>query len=818
MAGEKDSLDQRWQSSLRTLSVQRARLAAALAAVLVPAGAVLDWVLPEHVRGQFLAVRLATTGVIALIFALTFWSGAVRFGRALLFALAVTIATGIGVLQLIGGPAASDYYAGLLVTMVALGILYPWGVGEMAVTCITICAISAAALFERGRPDLAAAFKQIYFLVNTAIVVVAGSYFTRSLREREFRAREALEQKTRELRELDELKTRFFANVSHELRTPLTVVQALVEELRRGSSPDAPKLLASIDRNAQLVLHLINDLLELSQLDAGKAQARKEPFSLSELAEEQVEAVQLLAEHKGVRLRCKNDPVGAFLDREKTAVILRNLISNALKFTGAGGEVDVSVGERNGEAWLMVRDTGPGIAPEDHRQIFDRWVRLQNAEQRNLPGSGVGLALLKELSEMQGGAVEVVSAVGLGSTFIVRFAGAATAPVGKSAPTPHARLLPQDVVDAIEAQELPVTPSSERVLIVEDNHDLRAFLETFLGRAFQVLSAPDGAEALELLSREHVDLVVSDIRMPRLSGHDLLQKIRANDKLKDLPVLLFTAHRGVDAAVASLNAGADDFLGKPFSPRELLARVQALIRMRRLHRQLSQAEKLSMLGTLSAGLAHEIRNPINALVNSVPLIRQDRNSAEADELLEVVEQSAHRVSRIVDDFLGYSRQSTHRPSRWHPPRSIDAMVRLLKLKYAQVQVEPLVEFEDEVAGHPDRLDRVLMNLLDNAAKAVDGKGRIRVHAKAAQNGLQLTVADDGPGIPPDVLPRIFEPFFSLRAHGEGTGLGLHLALQTVRAHGGRLEVHSEPGKGATFTLWLPLKEVPDAGTDAAVGG
>lgn len=704
----------------------------------------------------------------------------------------------------------------------------------MAGACLTIVVVHLLPLFlGHARTVGPGYWVETYFLITAAVVAAVAAHFGERARRREFDQRAELEERTRELheatgnlretveqlREVDRVKSRFFANVSHELRTPLTVILAVVETLEEEAlRPDARERIRVLGQEASALLRLINDLLTLVELDSGRSQPQWRTVDLNALVSAQVSELLPLAERRLLRLTCQAEaqtPICA--DPLKLETVLRNLLSNALKFTPAGGEVHVLVREEAEHAIVEVADTGPGISKNDQTRIFERFTRLPSADGEEVPGWGIGLALVSEVVALHGGSVEVESTRGYGARFRVRLprgqvsaSDAPPVPPRRSPTPPPTELgpLPEGVIWDSPAP-LPEEPALWRVLIAEDHAALRAFLVNFLGRYYQVLEASDGMEALVRVRTERPDLVLADVMMPGLSGHELVTAIRADLTTADTRVVLITAQRGTEAAVRGLTLGADDFLAKPFSPHELVARIGAQLRIRELDRSLAQAQKLATLGTLLAGLAHEIRNPVNVLVNGVPVLRRElppaSNSAAA-EIIDVVEESARRVARIVDDLLGAARREEANLASWNPKEALERNLKLFAHRSNRIAIVNELEYDAPIRGNPNRLDRVVMNLLDNAYREMEPNGgTLTVRCRPEDQGVRIDIEDTGPGIPPEVLPRLFDPFFTTRRVGEGTGLGLHFCREIVQAHRGRLEARSSD-RGAHFTVWLPQGE------------
>ncbi|HYF28263.1 MAG TPA: SpoIIE family protein phosphatase [Baekduia sp.] len=384
-------------------------------------------------------------------------------------------------------------------------------------------------------------------------------------------------ERARALAELDRAKTEFFSNVSHELRTPLTLMLGPLEDGLAGQPVD----LDMVHRNALRLLRHVNGLLDFSRLQAGRIEAQRQAVDLHVLCTDVAGAFRSAVEKAGLALEvdCPSEPTLALVDAEQVEQILLNLLSNALKFTFEGS-VAVRVRTEGGAAVIEVSDTGVGIDAADRERLFERFHRVQGARSRTYEGSGIGLALVRELVELQGGAISVDSTEDQGTTFTVRLPLAPDAPAAAlEAPSGRAQAY---VAEALRWSDAPADGgaaegrgTAARVLVADDNADMRDYLRRLLSPSYEVVLAADGREALDLLRDGGADLVLSDVMMPRLDGFGLLRCLRENPATAHVPVVLLSARAGEEASVEGLDAGADDYVVKPFSARELLARVRA---------------------------------------------------------------------------------------------------------------------------------------------------------------------------------------------------------------------------------------------------
>jgi len=437
------------------------------------------------------------------------------------------------------------------------------------------------------------------------------------------RAAEEERKRLESLAEIDRAKTAFFSNVSHEFRTPLTLMLGPVEDLLAksytGLSPAAKSQLELVNRNGSRLLRLVNTLLDFSRIEAGRMQAIYLPTDLAAFTVELASVFRSATEKAGLQLEldCPQLDEPVFVDRGMWEKIVLNLISNAFKFTFEGS-IAVSLTRSGTDAELRVRDTGVGIPSKELSRLFDRFHRIESTRSRTHEGSGIGLALVHELVKLHGGSVRVESELGEGSTFIVslplgsahlpadRIGGnrtLATTALGAAPFVEEAlRWLPdtagsdvtQEISLADELLPVPCPPLSNgkaasenrpRILIADDNADMRQYLVRLLSERYEVHAVPDGQAALASVRTLSPELVLSDVMMPNLDGFGLLNALRSDPATRTVPIILLSARAGEESRVEGMEHGADDYLIKPFSARELLARVQTHLEMARIRKQ-----------------------------------------------------------------------------------------------------------------------------------------------------------------------------------------------------------------------------------------
>jgi signal transduction histidine kinase len=672
------------------------------------------------------------------------------------------------------------------------------------------------------------------------------------------------------LAEIDRAKTAFFSNVSHEFRTPLTLMLGPLEEAltEAGLMPDVRERLDVAHRNSVRLLKLVNTLLDFSRIEAGRIEAVYERVDLCTLTRELASVFRSAIEKARLNFVVNCEPLSApvYVDREMWEKIVFNLVSNAFKFTFEG-EIKVSLKEKGDRVELAVSDTGTGIPEDDLKHLFERFHRVKGARGRSYEGSGIGLALVQELVKLHGGSVSAVSEIERGSTFTVSIPmGADHLPadrVGGSKTMVSTGLRGEAYVDEV-VKWLPVnghtpghiadTPSEfatvpdvaeaqpavrPRILLADDNADMRDYVRRLLSSKYEVEAVGDGDAAVEAAREQQFDLVLSDVMMPKLDGFGVLHALRSDEKTRTIPVILLSARAGEESRVEGLGAGADDYLVKPFSARELLARVESHINLQRERKR--SAEKLEQLILLEqqarasaevanrvkdeflAMLSHELRTPLNAIVGWTHLLKSGAlRESDRARGIDVIDRNASAQRAIIDELLDVSRIITGKlrlePKPLDPVSVVEAAVDAIRPAALAKEIEIVVSVERNrglVVGEAVRLQQVIWNLLSNAVKFTPKNGRVEVGLKVRGRHFEITVSDTGEGISPEFLPYIFERFrqadtSARRKHG-GLGVGLSIVRSLVELHGGEVDAASDgPGKGTTFTIRLPIIGLSDA--------
>ena len=672
------------------------------------------------------------------------------------------------------------------------------------------------------------------------------------------RAGEQERRRAEALAEIDRAKTAFFSNVSHEFRTPLTLMLGPTEDALQAGKPLVGDDLKTLYRNELRLLKLVNSLLDFSRVEAGRAQASYEETELSTLTADYASAFRSVVERAGLTfsVRCHSLTAPVFVDRGMWEKIVLNLLSNALKFTFEGG-IEVELSQNDTQVELRVRDTGVGIAAEQLPRLFERFHRIEGSKARTHEGSGIGLALVQELVRMHGGEVHAESEVGKGTCFTVSLPlgrnhlppeqiATERAPMQGAKPATNAyieealRWLPEDSVSEAVVERLStprgdplVDTSGARILLADDNADMRDYVARLLRQHWTVETVGDGEAALAKLHEGHFDLVLTDVMMPRLDGFGLLAALKADSRTHLLPVVMLSARAGEESRIEGLQAGADDYLVKPFGARELLARVRTHLNLARLRQDevlaRKKAESLTEELKLAdqskdeflAMLAHELRNPMAAISSALSMLgRVESDPVKTAKHRKTAQRQMGNLVRLVDDLLDVARITRGKMELRKEEVDLAALVQ-----NALTVTRPAIEargHELSVTVAPGafrmeadatRLEQVMVNLLTNAAKYTEPGGSIfvRLSSEVVGDASQavLRVRDTGRGIPKEMLDSVFDMFVQVfptvdRTTG-GLGLGLTLVRRLVEMHGGSVVAQSEgTGKGSEFVVRLPL--------------
>jgi signal transduction histidine kinase/DNA-binding response OmpR family regulator len=501
------------------------------------------------------------------------------------------------------------------------------------------------------------------------------------------RQKTKIENQSEKLKELDEAKSRFFANISHEFRTPLMLIRGPLDDYIKNNksrlSPEEFNNLKLSLRNVNNLQKLIEQLLDLSKLEAGKLSLRAAKTNLIPFVKRIIDSFASAGKLIDIEFITDVDELFLYFDEEKLEKVMNNLLSNAYKFVHKEGKVTIMLNDERTEddenvsgsfVSIEVKDTGTGIIKEDIPYIFDRFYQADDSSVRKYEGTGIGLALTKELIELHGGTISVESEVGIGTTFTIQL------PKG----TDH--LSPDEIVDISETDisskpkevsELDIsrTPEiideSERIkgsniLVVEDNFDMRNYIVGHISKDYNIIEASNGKEGLTKVLENIPDLIISDLMMPEMDGVQFLKEIRNNIKTSDIPFILLTARAGEQDRIAGLKAKADDYLTKPFSPEEIKTRIRNILETRQ-----NLQEKFS-----KKILSIEFDNP--------DLVSADKEFLQRmrDTVIENISDSSFSINNLIDKAFLSERQLRRRIKELTglSPLEFIRQIRLLQAK------------------------------------------------------------------------------------------------------------------------------------------
>lgn len=871
---DKETLTNEFRAYEHAVAVENARRAAVLAGLFMLAGTALDWVVfPEHAF-RFLLIRALCSFLHVCVFFLLgkverpLWYQAISQSIALLPMISISVM----IAATRGGN--SVYYAGLNLVLVGLSLLLRWSFLNsflMSVACMASYLL--AVYFSGYHSDWRILFNNSYFIFVTSVFVLAGSYAYERLRFREFTlrkeveaSRELLESQNHQLSELDEAKTRFFANISHELRTPLTVMLGISERLGKlpplQNDPRGAEMTQLLGQNGLRLLKLIDDLLDLVRFDTGHADVVRQSTELEPHLDGMLRSLRHLADQDRVALlwKFRGQEGPWMIDRDKFDKIILNLVVNAIKFTPSGGSIEVIVAIDNGHLKLSVSDTGVGISPDLLPRIFDRFWQVDTSSTRKFQGAGIGLALVRSLSEAMDGSVRVESKLSEGTTFFVEFPveigskveeRTMAADSGESVIADYHRRaalsMPSRSSEAPPAgvsAPKPVTVIGRRsdvrplVLIADDEPDIRRFLKMQM-EDVDVIEASDGLQALALAKQRQPQLALLDHMMPEMDGVEVCRGIRNHHTTRGVAVIILTARADEQTKLSALEAGANDFLTKPFSTAELGLRLENQLAMARIRREMSDLnrelqsaldqikenevllirnEKLSALGRMSAGLIHEINNPLNysrAGIHTLDTFTKGLPESEREDFAEIVgdiREGVERVSQIIADLRQFTRED---PGVEGEADLVDIMERSRRMVSHQTGSEVALTVDAPssapIVGNTNQLVQVFINLFQNSIDAIrqrnetDSKvsGKVGITVEPAGNSWMVTVLDNGIGIPPENVQKIFDPFFTSKEVGKGMGLGLSITHQILQRHRAQVEVESRPCDFTRFRILFP---------------
>lgn len=485
------------------------------------------------------------------------------------------------------------------------------------------------------------------------------------------KARE-LSETNEKLKELDALKSNFFANISHEFRTPLTVISGMTDQIEKAPDKWVDKGVKMIRRNTDSLLEMVNQILELRKLESGKMSLKLERGEVLHFISYLVESFQSLAESRNIELQLQTDISRLIMDYdpEKLQRILYNLLGNAIKFTPPGGQVFLIVNSDEEHLFLQVKDTGVGMKEEHMSRIFDRYFSLEAVDARKDMGTGIGLSLVKELVKLMAGEIQVDSREGSGTTFLVKLPLRTDGVVDSDPETPQQAASPLRPAVKGLTPTAPMVSSAAgeeadsdlpQLLIVEDNLDVAQYLVACLEDRYQLFLAADGREGINLAIEKVPDIIISDVMMPEKNGYELCDTLKKDERTSHIPIILLTAKADIESKISGLEKGADAYLAKPFNRDELYVRLNKLLELRR-----KLQEKYSNL--------EEQPTPVSLEDEFITRVRSEIEQNLDDEFFGIPE---------LCQSIGMSRAQLHRKLKALTGKSTSHYVRSIRLYHAR---------------------------------------------------------------------------------------------------------------------------------------
>lgn len=668
----------------------------------------------------------------------------------------------------------------------------------------------------------------------------------------------------RKHQQVDRLKDQFLANTSHELRTPLNGIIGLAESLIDGVagqlSPLAKENLAMVVTSGKRLSNLVNDLLDFSKLKDHKIVLYTKPIDLYNMTNMVLNMSQPLVGNKSLELinQVPTDIDAAEADENRLFQILHNLVGNAIKFTEKGHVIVTAYREKE---WLIIsiNDSGIGIPEDKFEAIFESFEQVEDSATRMQSGTGLGLAVSKQLVELHGGSISVQSMINSGSTFTF------TLPISdkkaeKSNASTVSRLhiienknqtIDDNPVITTEFyptkldQSIPQPTISNqqldnnhlfKILLVDDEPINRQVLKNHLSmQNYQIVEAAGGYEALQAVEQHQTfDLILLDIMMPKISGYEVCEKLRETWPFYDLPIIFLTAKNEVADLVHSFEVGANDYLSKPIAKHELLTRVKTHLKLLDVHRNLEKivAQRTAALEQATqaksdflAKISHEIRTPMNAVIGLSRLTLKTKLDLQQQDYIEKVVDAGEALLGLINDILDFSKieagKLTIENTRFRLDKLLQRSINLSAMNAHAKGLEIITDIDHNIPqvlmGDPLRIQQIIVNLVNNAVKFTDkGAVCIKIGIKEeTQNNylLQCSVIDTGIGMSPEQQSKMFLSFSQAddsvtRKHG-GTGLGLAISKQLSELMGGEIWLESELGKGSIFHFTIVVDKAKE---------
>lgn len=822
-------------------------------------GSSIDYLVYPNYLLEFFIIRIICTLISLLLLALDYTPLGRRYIKVLSQIWAFSLTLSFSSMLYLTEGAVSPYYTTFNIVILTSTVIMPWKLREAVFMSLgTLLIYIATCLLHHSIVEPLTDWETFatngYFIFVFGAIGCTSSHFTTRARISDFLLRQELDSRNKELEDMDRLKSQFFANISHELRTPLTLILSPIQDLLQRPellNDRVSSLMRTAKDNSLRLLKLVNDVLEVVKLEEGKTELSPQPIDITRFLKGILDSMSHMAEPRKIGFQKDLAKESIIIDADIYALerIFLNLLSNALKFTPEGGTITVSSSGNADTAVIEIADTGVGINKKDLPYIFDRFRQADGSSTRKYQGSGLGLALVKDLTEKMEGEIEAESEEGVGTVMRVSFpisqenADSEALDISTSddwienmhQAAEHRASLP--IESPFGAEEAELQPGEKpSLLIVDDEPDMRKYLASILEIDYRVALARDGLQGLSLARELQPKMMVLDLMLPKLDGLEVCKQLKEDPATRSIKIVLLTARMDETAKITALKNGADDFLTKPFSRTEVETRLgnllqtadleanlvernhdleETLAELKTTQSNLIQSEKLNALGSLAAGLLHEVNNPLNYVITALQLIKKEPEVERSEDLrdyFEDIDEGVDRIKNIVSDLHTFAHPSAVDIQKTFSfTAALDSALRFTAQDCKGIIISKSHSKGDALVGSQGHVIQVLVNLLTNAARAVKGvedkqQREIQISTTQKKDRLFISVEDNGVGMTEETRQRVFEPFFTTQDVGKGMGLGLSICHTISQNHGGKMEVESKLGSWTRFTFDIPIAD------------
>ena len=606
----------------------------------------------------------------------------------------------------------------------------------------------------------------------------------------------------------------YFMNLAHETKTPLTLIYNYLDQYiaEHGSSRELEIVRSNMEKIKASMLHF----LDVGKIDRGQSsRAKNVTTNLTSYLEEKADIYKITADRKNITI-VMSVQQNVFVQADEYSLdrIIDNLFEDAVKFTNNGGRIAITMTEESYMAVIHIKDNGIGIDSQYLRHLFKPYHQFGG--KHNIGGTGLGLYIIKKMTDAPGGSLTAKSVKNEGTEFTIKLPAAAVQSAAADNQTIVRSLSVPVAEKIIDDTSIPAV-SDMVILIVEDNTDLRRYLTDTIGHHYRVYSAENGGAALELLDNiPKPSLIISDVMMDKMNGFDFFEQMRQNASRRDIPFIFLSALSALPEKLRGLEIGAVDYISKPFIIEELLAKIKSIINLNEMKAVLNEKDKYASLGILLGGISHEIFNPLAGIYG--PLENLERIAQKSSNMTE---EEKHKFEVFTDNIWTNIRRiesiiKSLKSLHYHKDMEIedvdlkqtaDTVINILMAKVKSRQIVLVNSIEDGciISTSPGGMTQIMMNLISNAIDAIPedmDDGRIEVSVVRDDEHLELLVVDNGSGIPDEKVGTIFNAFYSSKESGKGMGLGLYIVKNLVMKLNFDIKVESKIGKGTTFKVLL----------------